>query len=182
MNSNYTFPRYTYSDYKNWKEDWELVDGYPLQLLSSTNFKHNKIITNLIFQAKFSLNNNKNCNCEVFSELDWKINYETVVRPDLMLICGEIDSDFLEFPPVLIAEVISPTSIKRDRVLKFDLYREQGVKYYLLIDYIKSTIEIFELIDNYYKSVEKNIFKLDNSCEISFDFQSILNNKKDLIN
>ncbi len=26
------FPRYTYNDYKNWKEDWELIDGYPLQI------------------------------------------------------------------------------------------------------------------------------------------------------
>ncbi|MEO0059947.1 MAG: hypothetical protein RLZZ312_1594, partial [Bacteroidota bacterium] len=29
------FPRYTYNDYKNWKEDWELVAGYPLQMLPS---------------------------------------------------------------------------------------------------------------------------------------------------
>lgn len=54
-----------------------------------------------------------------------------------MIICGEVKSDFLEFPPVLIVEVISQPSIKRDRVIKFDLYREQGVKFYILTGYIK---------------------------------------------
>jgi Uma2 family endonuclease len=173
MRTPFNFPRYTYNDYKNWKEDWELVDGYPLQLLPSASFKHNKTIISLIYQSKLALNKNEDCNCEIFSELDWKINDETVVRPDMMIICGDMKTDFLEFPPVLVIEVISPNSIKRDRVIKFDLYREQGVKYYLMLDYTKQTIEVFELIDNYYKEVNKSKFLLDKTCEIEFDFDSI---------
>lgn len=37
MESRFQVPRYTYNDYKNWKEDWELVDGYPYQLLPSAS-------------------------------------------------------------------------------------------------------------------------------------------------
>jgi hypothetical protein len=33
-------PRYTYSDYQQWKEDWELISGYPYSLLPSATIKH----------------------------------------------------------------------------------------------------------------------------------------------
>lgn len=171
--SNFEPPRYTYADYKNWKEDWELVNGYPFQLLPSASPKHNLSIINFIVQGKNSLKQNDNCSCLLFSELDWKINEETVVRPDLMIVCGQTSADYLEFPPVLIVEMISPTSIKKDRVIKFELYREQGVKYYLLADYTKKNVEVFELIDNFYKQVTTNTFQLDKTCSIEFDFEDI---------
>lgn len=172
---NYQFepPRYTYSDYKNWKEDWELVNGYPYQMLPSAAPKHSITLVNFITQGKNALKLNKDCDCILFTELDWKISEETVVRPDMMIICGKTNKDFLEFPPVLVLEIISPSSIKNDRVIKFELYREQGVKYYLLADYLKQTVEVFELIDNYYKQVDKNKFQLDKTCEIEFDFAAI---------
>ena len=166
-------PRYTYSDYKNWKEDWELVNGYPYQLLPSAAPRHNLSVMNFIFQGKKALKSNKNCDCLLFSELDWKISEDTVVRPDMMIICGKAGADYLEFPPVLVLEIISPSSVKNDRVIKFELYREQGVKYYLLADYVKQTVEVFELIDNYYKQVAKNSFQLDKTCTIEFDFDDV---------
>ena len=174
MTANYNFPRYTYSDYVNWKEDWELVAGYPLQLLPSASRKHSKIQGQLIAQAVISLKNKKeNCNCEVFPELDWKISEDTIVRPDIMIICGEPTEDYLNFPPVLIIEVLSPNNIKTDRVLKFDLYRENGVKYYIMVDCQRDNVEVYELIDNYYKQVEKQNFKISNDCSIDFDFVNL---------
>lgn len=173
QNFSFTPPRYTYNDYKNWKEDWELVNGYPFQLLPSASPKHSLSIINFLVQSKNSLIKNNNCNCLVFSELDWKINEETVVRPDMMIVCGKTTNEYLDFPPVLIVEIISPSSIKNDRVIKFEIYREQGVKYYILADYTKQTIEVFELIDNYYKQVEKNNFLLEKNCHVEFNFEQI---------
>ena len=174
MNARFDFPRYTYNDYKNWKEDWELIDGYPMQFLPSATMSHNKAQLNFIYQIKNSLQKlSSNCNCSLFFELDWKINNETVVRPDVMVVCGKTETDFLEMPPVLIVEIISPNSLKKDRIIKFELYREQGVKYYILADYTKKTIEIFQLIDNYYKQVDIFSFKIDKTCEIALDFDSI---------
>jgi len=173
MNSKYDFPRYTYNDYKNWKEDWELIDGYPLQLLPSASPKHSRIQTKFIFQGMKSMQSNEDCNCVLFTELDWKINEESVVRPDIMVICGETKEDYLNFPPVLIIEILSPFNLKNDRVIKFDLYREQGVKYYLMADCQHDNVEVYELIDNYYKSVNKSTFKIDKNCEITFDFEAL---------
>ena len=172
---NYQFepPRYTYNDYKNWKEDWELLGGYPFQLLPSASPKHSKIQGKFIFQANLGLNDNQDCNCVVFPELDWKINEETVVRPDIMIVCGEPKNEVLEFSPVLIIEILSPYNLKNDRVIKFDLYRENGVKFYLMVDVQKENVEVYELIDNYYKQVEKETFQLDKNCHINFDFNAI---------
>jgi Uma2 family endonuclease len=90
-----------------------------------------------------------------------------------MIVCGKPLIDYLEFPPVLIVEIISPSSVKKDRVIKFDLYREQGVKYYIMADYTKETIEVYELIDNYYKEVDRTVFNIDKNCEVTFDFDTI---------
>ncbi len=166
-------PRYTYSDYKNWKEDWELVNGYPFQLLPSASPRHSKIMGRLITMANNSLFKNDDCNCIVFPELDWKINEETVVRPDIMIVCGDPKSDVLEFPPVLIIEILSPYNAKNDRVIKFDIYRENGVKYYLMVNVQKETIEIFQLIDNFYKQVTISTFELDKNCAIELEFEQV---------
>lgn len=171
MKREYYFPRYTYNDYKNWKEDWELVDGYPLQLLPSASPKHSLVQGKIVYQGNLSIShNNDSCNCVLFVELDWKINDNTVVRPDVMIVCGEPKEEYLSFPPVLIVEILSPHNMQRDRVLKFDIYKEQGVKFYLMVDPLKEAVEVFELIDNTYKQVEKDSFRVDKNCEVRFDY------------
>ena len=152
------FPRYTYNDYKNWKEDCELVSGYPLQMLPSPSLKNSKIHSKLIAQSSNSTDKNLDCEYIVFNKLDWKINDDTVVRPDIMIVCGDPTSDFLEMPPVLIIEIVSPSNVKTDRVIKFELYQENGVQFYLLVDPLKEKVEVFELIDNKYKQVDKTNF------------------------
>ena len=99
------FPRYTYHDYKNWKENWELICGYPMQIQPSKTLKHCKIHSRLIAQSSNSIGKNQDCEYIVFNKLDWKINDDTVVRPDIMIVCGDPTSDFLEMPPVLIIEI-----------------------------------------------------------------------------
>ena len=112
-------------------------------MLHYSSILHNKVKIKLIGQAFDSFEFNSTNKYQVYTELDWKINEETVVRPDLMIICGETQGNYLEFPPVLIIEILSPSSINKDRVIKFDLYREQGVKYYIMIDFTKKNNRSF---------------------------------------
>ena len=171
--TTFNFPRYTYNDYKNWKEDWELVNGYPVQMLPSASQKHSKIQVRLATQATNGIDKNSDCDCIVFVELDWKINEDTVIRPDIMIVGGEPKSEFLEMPPVLIIEILSPSNIKTDRVIKFELYQENGVQFYLMVDPLKEKVEVFELIDNKYKQVDKQKFQIDKNCEIEFDYEKL---------
>ena len=171
--SNFEPPRYTYNDYKLWKDDWELVNGYPIHLSPSAVWKHSQALSRSNYQISKSLEENENCNCHVFIELDWKVNDFTVVRPDLMVVCETLKTDFLEFPPTLILEVLSPSTTEKDRTIKYEIYEAQGVKFYLLMDYIKKTTEVFELINNSYKQVDKSILEIDQNCVIKFDFELI---------
>ena len=76
-------------------------------------------------------------------EIDWIVSDDTVVRPDVVVICGETPEKHIESPPALVAEIQSASSIVRDREAKRDLYREQGVAIYLLIDPEERTLEVF---------------------------------------
>lgn len=109
----------------------------------------------------------------VFIELDWKINDYTFVRPNLMIVCDELKTDFLEFPPILIIEILSPSTMAKDIAIKYEIYKSQGVQFYIMIDYAKQNTEVFELIDNNYKQVEKYDFQLDKNCSVAFDFDKL---------
>ena len=163
-------PKYSFQEYKNWKDDWELIEGYPYSLMPAAGWNHNVTQSNAVQQGKNSLQKNSNCNCWIVSEFDWKINNETVVKPDMMIICSKPKNDFLEFPPALLIEILSALTRVKDRNLKFKIYQEQGVKYYLLADCEKRIVEVFELIDNTYRQVQKSTFLLENKCEVTFDF------------
>ena len=172
---NFNIPQYTYNDYKNWSENWELINGYPFQALPSAVWKHSQTMSRCHAQIFNEINGNENCSCAVFIELDWKINELTVLRPDLLVVCNELQADFLEFPPTMIVEILSPSTNLKDRTIKFEIYQSQGVLFYILLDYIKSNVTVFELIDNKYKQTERNVFQIDANCKISLDFSKIIN-------
>ena len=48
--------------------------------------------------------------CEVFVELDWIVSDDTVVRPDLIIMCGDIPETLAISTPKLVVEI---HSIKR---------------------------------------------------------------------
>jgi len=85
--------RYTIEDYRRWEGDWELIEGVPYAMAPSPLGRHQQIVGTLIHQFEEQL---ENCpeECFVYPELDWVIDQETVVRPDLMLVCRRI-SEYL---------------------------------------------------------------------------------------
>ena len=166
--------RYTYNDYKLWEGNWELVNGYPYAMSPSPNRKHQSFGVRFIRAVSNALEQEKlMCDCEVLYELDWIVNENTVVRPDCLIVCGEIKNDFLTFPPQLILEISSHSTKLRDRNTKFLLYEMYGVKYYLMADCDTKKIEIFELIDNKYKQTNTTQFNLTPTCNINLDAQSL---------
>lgn len=166
----FTPERYTYKDYKLWEGDWELINGYPFAMSPSANRKHQGLASNFIWKVKNALKQNENkCACEVYSELDWIISDDTVVRPDVMIVWGKFETDFLTFPPTLILEITSPNSRMRDRNTKFSLHEMCGVKYYLIADTDKTTIEIYQLINNKYSQINDATFQLTADCTIKIE-------------
>ena len=76
-------------------------------------------------------------------------------QPDLVFISLSkahiVTEDGVMGAPTMVVEVISPSSIYRDRVTKKALYERFGVQEYWLVDPADNFIEIFTLTDGQYK-------------------------------
>ena len=167
---NDNIPRYTYDEYKLWDKDWELIEGYPYWLKPS-GFRHSIVKGNALTQLFYCLKNDcQQSKCKVIMSLDWIVSNNTIVRPDVLIVSEETRTDYLEFPPVLIIEIVTFYTSIKDRQVKFEIYQEQGVKYYLLANCETQSVTVFELIDTLYQEVNKNTFELSDNCEMSLDF------------
>ena len=72
-----------------------------------------------------------------FAPLDVTLAEHSVVQPDLLYVSPErrsIIGDRIEGAPDLIVEIVSPTTVLRDRGAKLRLYAEAGVREYWLVD------------------------------------------------
>ena len=115
--------------------------------------------------------------CTVYPPLDWKISDDTIVQPDVLVACKKIEKKYLDFPPALVIEVLSPATAAKDRGEKMELYQSQRVKYYLTVDGQLKKIEVYELFDNKYKSVPLNRgsfdFSFKENCSATVNFGQI---------
>src|SRR5262249_2109439 len=144
-------PNYTYDDYCQWEGNWELIAGIPYSF-PSPPIDHQIITGNIFALISTALDLHKNLKANI--PVDWKIDEHTVVRPDISVIAKPVTNDYyLTFAPTLIFEVISPSSVVRDKNIKFDLYKNEKVKYYVLVDVQGETVEVFELKSGEYISV-----------------------------
>lgn len=125
-------PHYTVDDYQHWEGDWELIDGVPISMNPSPFGVHERIVTRLAFQIRTGLQTS-GCDCEVYTNLDWIVSRDTVIRPDIMVICGNQPDRHLEKPPSFIAEVLSPSTEVSDRKAKRSIVQQFGVPNYLII-------------------------------------------------
>lgn len=83
------------------------------------------------------------CTCEVLYKTDWRVTEDTVVRPDVMVVCETIQENFVTAPPSLILGILSPSTVLKDRNTKFNLYKACGVRYCLIADVGKKQIDFF---------------------------------------
>lgn len=169
-------PTYTVNDWKLWEGEWELIKGNPVAMSPSPLNKHQLLGGEFHTFFNMSLKKNKSsCNCKVLYEQDWIIDETNVVRPDIMIVCGEIDPNgHIEKTPVLIVEIASKSTQLTDRNTKFNLYEFFGVKYYLMAEPDTNTIEVFALVDNKYKQLFTPFsFALNETCTIDFDVKEV---------
>ena len=147
-------PYYTYEDYCQWEGKWELIEGMPYAMSPLPVPAHQRV--SLIISIRFEKALEKCKSCKVFPPLDWKVNNDTVVQPDVLIVCDKIEKKYLDFPPVLVVEILSPATASKDRGEKMELYEQQAVQYYLIIDPQFKKTEIYQLINNKYEPVAIN--------------------------
>ncbi|WP_300602243.1 Uma2 family endonuclease [Niabella sp.] len=169
-------PHYTYDDWVRWEGRWELIDGIPIAMSPMPQPKHQRIAANLIVEIEMALRAGKCSHCKVYQPLDYKISDDTILVPDVLIVCGEIAKAYLDFAPALVVEVLSPATALRDRHTKYELYQLQKVPFYLIADPEKEALEIYRLINDRYElqpATTTFSFDLQNDCVIRVDFTKI---------
>ena len=141
--------RYTYNDYLSWDESYryELIEGVAYAL-ASPNQSHQRVLRKLSNSIDNFL---KDKQCELFiSPSDVKLAETTVVQPDLFVVCdkAKLDGQFTNGAPDLVIEILSKTTIQKDRVLKYNLYLKAKVKEYWIVDPDNKIVEVLTLTDN----------------------------------
>ncbi len=172
-------PHYTYEDYRLWEGRWEIIDGIPYAMSPAPSMRHQWISSNIKGELRNALKLTACNECRVYDFIDVKITEDTVVQPDASVVCGETPKLFLDFPPVIAVEVLSPSTQIKDRNAKFDRYQKFGVKYYMMVDVDANQVEIYYLADgeNYSRQSPDNAncfsFHLNDRCDITLSLNKI---------
>lgn len=155
-------PLYNYDDWLHWEGRWELIEGHPVAMSPMPVPEHQRIASELRTELTLALRKIGCKDCKAYDPIDYKIKEDTILEPDVLIVCGKITKKFLDFPPALITEILSKSTQEKDRGIKFKYYQQEGVKYYLIVDINKRSIEIYELIKGEYKlQLYQNSFEFD---------------------
>ena len=150
--------KYSYADYLTWPEDerWEIINGIPYMQASPSPI-HQEILVGLLAQFHHYLTG-KPCKvypapfCVRLITEGERENEEIkkVVEPDITIVCdkSKLDETGYNGTPDLIIEIISPSSIKMDRLTKFNCYEQAGVSEYWIVEPGGKLVSVFTLQDN----------------------------------
>ena len=168
-------PHYTYADYKEWEGKWELYDGFPIAMSPSPMISHQAIAANMMFELKSTIGE---CDrCLILGEEDWKLSDDTILRPDVVLICDEPNDAYITKAPEIIVEVISKSTAKRDENYKFDMYEKEKVKYYIIVYPDDLKAKVYKLKDSKYDKqgdFSKESYEFEETlCKASIDFAKV---------
>ena len=107
-------------------ERYELVNGYPIQMMSGARRAHDRIVRNIIAQLHGQLGTGK---CEAFTA-DFAVRTATnqIRRPDAGVDCGAdtdaADSELVAADPRLVVEVLSESTKRFDLFDKLSEYQQ----------------------------------------------------------
>ncbi|MBQ5849359.1 MAG: Uma2 family endonuclease [Lachnospiraceae bacterium] len=145
----------------------EKIDGVIHDMSPAADFKHSLINNNINSVIKAGL---KGSICRVFIEhLDYFYSKDSddYVRPDIMICCyrNKIKGNGYYGVPKFIAETLSPSTARRDRGRKMEIYASSGVSEYWIISPKEEAIEVYYLKDGKYELETAYILDRDEKSE-----------------
>jgi Uma2 family endonuclease len=146
---------YTYADYLTWRFEQmvELIKGKLFIMSPAPASRHQQISSGLLSRILPPFDNQK---CTVYhAPFDVRLikdkkadkNILTVVQPDICIVCDEkkIDEKGCLGSPDWIIEILSPSTAKKDYNEKYNLYEENKVKEYWIVNPDANTINQYAL-------------------------------------
>jgi Uma2 family endonuclease len=169
---------YTYADYQEWDESerCEIIDGEIIMMATPDRF-HQEISRNLFLQIAEFL---KGKPCQpYYAPFSVRLNPaedssdDTVLEPDIVVVCdpSKLDKQGCKGAPDLVIEIISPSTARKDKVVKLNKYQNAGVREYWIVEPDTKTVLVCVLdagryIFSTYDDTGKAPVSVLPSCEI----------------
>jgi Uma2 family endonuclease len=141
--------RWTYEEYYKLEDDqrYEIINGN-LLMAPAPDMWHQDWLGDLYSLVKSFVKKNKLGHLSI-APVDVVLDAENTVQPDLVFVAkdnlGIIQRRAIFGTPDLLVELVSPSSVRRDRYDKKELYARFGVKEYWIGDPANKSVEILTL-------------------------------------
>ena len=89
------------------------------------------------------------------------------MEPDLSVVCDrdKLDAKGCKGAPDLVIEILSPSSVRNDRLTKFNLYQRAGVREYWIVNPSEKSVQVFILEGGHYTATalgsESDVLKVN---------------------
>ncbi len=144
--------RYTFADCLDWDEEEraELISGEVVMMTTPTSL-HQQVSMEVSRQLANFLEGKR---CRVYPapfavrlferDGDAPEDVDTVVEPDISVICDrkKIDKYGCKGAPDMVVEILSPSTQRRDRLVKLNLYQRAGVREYWIVNPDDQTVQV----------------------------------------
>lgn len=147
--------RWNYEEYYKLDDDqrYEVIDGHLLMAPAPDTWHQDWLNTLNILVTLYV--RKKKLGRVFISPVDVVLDAENVVQPDLVFVAannlGIIKRPAIIGTPDLVVELLSPSSVRRDRYTKMNLYARFGVAEYWIGDAANRSLEILTLADDRYE-------------------------------
>jgi Uma2 family endonuclease len=148
--------RWRYEDYLRLPDDgrrYEIIEGM-LYMANAPSVDHQFVVSELLFRLKLFVQE-RNLGQLYTAPIEVHLSETSrPVQPDLLFLSKEHlpkpGARFIAGAPDLVVEVISPNSIRLDRIIKFDVYERAWVSEYWLVDPKLRAVEVYTLASGEY--------------------------------
>lgn len=171
----------SYDEYAALPDDgnrYELANGV-LELMSPSPAPDHQLISGRMFIAVTQTCENEYL---IFMDTDVVLSPHEVRRPDLVMIrrdrIGIVTKRRIKGPPDLVVEILSPHSLRRDKVSKLHSYAKHGVKEYWIVDPPNCALEQYVLAGASYELAD--VYARDEAVQsphipcVSFTMEDIM--------
>ena len=129
----------TYDDLAAMPDDgkrYELIEGVLVELTSP--LRVHALLARWLFRLLDREASTKGLGEVYFAPVDVVLSPTNVLQPDLLFIAKDrlhiFNRAYVEEPPDLVVEILSPSTGARDRTIKAELYARFGVREYWMVD------------------------------------------------
>lgn len=144
----------SYADYLKSNEDvqYEVLDSQVISMSPAPTTRHQDVQRELLIEFGTYLRT-KECSVYgapidvcLFAEKSMSTHHiKDWVQPDLAVVCDQnkITTEGIIGVPELVIEILSPSTARNDRVVKFNAYEEAGLHEYWIVDPANEYVEVF---------------------------------------